>query len=486
MSGLLVFSDLCLLRYATVPRERVLVIDDSPTILRVVQLALSKADYEVITAPDGEQGIAMARAAPPDVILLDFVMPRMNGYQVCRTLAENSDLRDVPVILMSAKGDQVGERFVRVLGIVDYITKPFSPEALLAVVGHTVAKYRDGMGRPGGETAVIAVPAAPPSALPPEERRRQQVGHLRETLLRALAEAHAHDAEGAEIVRQLEVRLSESLVRRVLDAVLPEADGDTANAVLEGDLAAVPLAEVLALLDQQVQTGILTIKRDGARVLVCFRRGKVDFAGAEGLGEEYGLGRYLVEVGAIPREELEALAAAPQANGPLPAVRGTGHDDRRFFGERLGRLRPIAASDIREALRRQTCERIYETLRWRSGRFAFMTTSDLGPLAEKAQLDLAVGGILLEGFRRVDEWHLIERAIEDFDAVFLPSETAPGDLERARLTREELMVLELVDGHHSVRDIQRQSRMSSFEVSKMLYRLLSIRLIRRRVSPVAV
>jgi DNA-binding response OmpR family regulator len=486
MSGLLVFSNLCLLRCGTVPRERVLVIDDSPTILRVVQLTLSKADYEVIVASDGEQGIALARAAPPDVILLDFVMPRMNGYQVCRTLAETSELRDVPVILMSAKGDQVGERFVRMLGIVDYITKPFSPEGLLAVIGHTIAKSRDGAGRPGGDTAVIPLPAATSNELPPEERRRRQVGQLRETLLEVLAQGGGTGTEGADLVRRLEVRLDEALVRRVLDAVLPEPDGDTANAVLEGDVAAVPLAEVLELLHQQVQTGILTVKREGVRVLVCFRRGKVDFVGAEGLGEEHGLGRYLVEVGAIAREDLEMLAAAPQVSGPLPVVRGTGVDDRRFFSEHLSRLRPITALDIREALRRQTCERIYEMLRWRGGRFAFVPTGDLGPLAEKAQLDLAVGGLLLEGFRRMDEWHLIERTIEDFDVVFLPSEAAPGDLERARLTREESMLLELVDGHHTVRDIQRQTRLSSFEVSKMLYRLLSIRLIRRRVSPVAV
>src|SRR6185369_11257246 len=82
-----------------------------------------------------------ARTAKPDMILLDFVMPRMNGYQVCRTLASEAGLKDIPVVLMSAKGDQVGERFVKVMGIVDYITKPFSPEAITAVVQHTVAKY---------------------------------------------------------------------------------------------------------------------------------------------------------------------------------------------------------------------------------------------------------------------------------------------------------------------------------------------------------
>src|ERR1041385_8595232 len=121
--------------------ERVLVIDDSPTITKVVQLVLTKAGYQVDTAPDGEAGLAAVRASRPDLILLDFVMPKMNGYQVCRALTTDQKLRDIPVVLMSAKGDQVGERFVKVMGIVDYITKPFSPEAITAVVQHTIGKY---------------------------------------------------------------------------------------------------------------------------------------------------------------------------------------------------------------------------------------------------------------------------------------------------------------------------------------------------------
>src|SRR5512143_1131422 len=121
--------------------ELVLVIDDSPTITKVVQLVLTKAGYQVQTAADGEQGLVAVRAQRPALILLDFVMPRMNGYQVCRALAADPALRDIPVVLMSAKGDQVGERFVKVMGIVDYITKPFSPEAITAVVTHTIAKY---------------------------------------------------------------------------------------------------------------------------------------------------------------------------------------------------------------------------------------------------------------------------------------------------------------------------------------------------------
>src|SRR5205085_7875194 len=113
--------------------ERVLVIDNSPTIVRVVQLVLTKAGFEVVAAPDGEAGLAAARAQAPDLILLDFVMPKMNGYQVCRELANDPALNEIPVVLMSAKGDQVGERFVKVMGIVDNITKPFSLEVITTV-----------------------------------------------------------------------------------------------------------------------------------------------------------------------------------------------------------------------------------------------------------------------------------------------------------------------------------------------------------------
>src|SRR5690606_6557908 len=141
--------------------ETILVIDDSATILKVVQLVLTKAGFRVETASDGEAGLATARQIDPDLILLDFVMPRMNGYQVCRALAADADLCEVPVVLMSAKGDQVGERFVRVMGIVDDTTKPFSPEAITAVVQHTVTKSSQRRSEERTRPLVGAEPAEP-------------------------------------------------------------------------------------------------------------------------------------------------------------------------------------------------------------------------------------------------------------------------------------------------------------------------------------
>ena len=156
------------------------------------------------------------------------------------------------------------------------------------------------------------------------------------------------------------------------------------------------------------------------------------------------------------------------------------------MGEYLMEQGLVSDVQLDHALARQSAELVYEVLRWDAGSFQFMQSRELPDIATDAALGLDVEGILMEGFRRVDEWHLIEREINDFDMVFLRNEDAVAHMARGRLTREELTVLELVNGKNTVKELIRASKMGSFEVSKMLYRLLSIKLIRRRVMPVAV
>jgi hypothetical protein len=158
----------------------------------------------------------------------------------------------------------------------------------------------------------------------------------------------------------------------------------------------------------------------------------------------------------------------------------------KLIGNQLVKLGYVGPGDLKTALARQSAELVYEALRWRFGRFVFAAGRELPAPVVEASLELDVEAILMEGFRRVDEWHLIERQIDDFELVFLRNEDAVAHMGRGRLTREELAVLELVNGKNSLTDIVRKSRMGSFEVSKMLYRLLSIKLVRRRVQPVAI
>jgi CheY-like chemotaxis protein len=472
--------------------ERVLVIDDSPTITKVVQLVLTKAGYEVHTAADGEAGLEAVRAGRPDMILLDFVMPRMNGYQFCRELVADPALRDIPVVLMSAKGDQVGERFVKVMGIVDYITKPFSPEAITAVVQHTIGKYGRADGPEEGNPSLVSGEdlAATDDADRAEARtaalatmRRAiagAVGARIAELLELARRAREPDAQvptdAAAVAEAAAAALDDAALAGMLGAIDPGLFGDGAPG-LRGDLRAVPLAEVLQLLDVQAQSGVLTVERSGARVDIYFRRGRVDQATAEGVPEEFLLGRFVLDAELMPRADLEAFLEERAGGEPAGP---------RLLGQQLVQQGRIAEADLKACLTRQSSALIYEILRWRHGRFRFRAGLELPPMVLDAALGLDVEAVLMEGYRRVDEWHLIERAIDNFDVVFLRNEDAVAQMGRGRLTREELAVLELVNGKNTVKDIVRQSRMGSFEVSKMLYRLSSIKLVRRRVLPVAV
>ncbi|HWO19322.1 MAG TPA: DUF4388 domain-containing protein [Kofleriaceae bacterium] len=471
--------------------ELVLVIDDSPTITKVVQLVLTKAGYQIQTAIDGEAGLAAVRAQRPAMILLDFVMPRMNGYQFCRELVADPALRDIPVVLMSAKGDQVGERFVKVMGIVDYITKPFSPEAITAVVQHTLSKY--GRARRGDADNPSLVSGEDLAATDDADRAQARLAALA-TMRRALAgvvsarvaelvalaqASHDPDAQvatdAAAIAEAASAALDDGALARMLGAIDLGLFGEGTPG-LRGDLRVVPLAEVLQLLDVQEQSGVLTVERSGARVDIYFRRGRVDQATAEGVPEEFLLGRFVLDAELMQRADFEAFLES----------RSEGKLEKRLIGQQLVKLGYLAEADLKTCLVRQSSELIYEILRWRHGRFRFSAGVELPPPVIDAALGLDVEAVLMEGYRRVDEWHLIERAIDNFDVVFLRNEDSVAQMGRGRLTREELAVLELVNGKNTVKEIVRKSRMGSFEVSKMLYRLLSIKLVRRRVLPVAV
>ena len=137
---------------------------------------------------------------------------------------------------------------------------------------------------------------------------------------------------------------------------------------------------------------------------------------------------------------------------------------------------------------RQTAELAYETLRWPAGFFQFRRTGEgqLPAVARNAALQMNVDRMLLEGYRRVDEWRVIEREISSFNEVFVRNESKIADVPRGTFTRDELAVLDQIDGRQSVREIVRKLRMGSFDVSKTFFRFRRARLVRRRVVPTAV
>ena len=110
---------------------KVLVVDDEASIVNIISYNLKKEGYEVITAEDGEAGLELAMNEKPDLILLDIMMPKMDGYEVCRKIREKSN---VPIIMLTARADEVDKVIGLEMGADDYVTKPFGNRELIARV----------------------------------------------------------------------------------------------------------------------------------------------------------------------------------------------------------------------------------------------------------------------------------------------------------------------------------------------------------------
>ena len=111
--------------------HKILVVDDEPFICRSLSFVLRKGDYEVIEARDGEEAIAAIRDHRPDLVFLDVMMPKINGFEVTEQVRADPELDDVKIILLTAKGQESDRQVGKTAGANDYMTKPFSPTKIL-------------------------------------------------------------------------------------------------------------------------------------------------------------------------------------------------------------------------------------------------------------------------------------------------------------------------------------------------------------------
>ncbi|HJX37272.1 MAG TPA: response regulator transcription factor [Anaerolineae bacterium] len=121
--------------------SRVLVVDDDPGIVKLVRAYLEQAGYSVLTAQEGKKALHIARHDKPDLVILDLMLPEMDGWDVCRALRKESD---VPIIMLTARVEESDKLIGLELGADDYVTKPFSPRELVARV-RSVLRRAQGM-----------------------------------------------------------------------------------------------------------------------------------------------------------------------------------------------------------------------------------------------------------------------------------------------------------------------------------------------------
>jgi DNA-binding response OmpR family regulator len=123
---------------------RILIAEDEPDIRELIAFTLSFAGHEVISGSNGEEAVQLARQNNPDLVILDVRMPRMTGYEACHQIKTDASLSHIPVIFLSAKGQEAEMQAGLDAGCVDYIVKPFSPDQLTHQVLIVLEKCKKG------------------------------------------------------------------------------------------------------------------------------------------------------------------------------------------------------------------------------------------------------------------------------------------------------------------------------------------------------
>jgi two-component system phosphate regulon response regulator PhoB len=120
----------------------ILVVDDEPDAVELIRFNLKAAGYEVLTAADGEEALKKARASCPDLIVLDIMLPEIDGIEICKILRRDSVTAAIPIIMLTAKAAEIDRVLGLELGADDYVTKPFSPRELILRVKNMLRRGR--------------------------------------------------------------------------------------------------------------------------------------------------------------------------------------------------------------------------------------------------------------------------------------------------------------------------------------------------------
>ena len=129
-------------------KKKILIVDDEKQLVSLVSLHMKMSGYEVLSAKDGEEALAIAKEEAPDLIILDLMLPKIDGWEVCKRLRTESKIGDIPVIMLTARSEAGDKLRGFECGADDYVTKPFSPRELVARVKRVLARAEKGPSVP--------------------------------------------------------------------------------------------------------------------------------------------------------------------------------------------------------------------------------------------------------------------------------------------------------------------------------------------------
>ncbi len=427
----------------------ILYYDPNPTTARLATASLRLAGYGVYNAAGQRDAVSLFKAHGGGgdnsvvALLLDASTDPSISANVLRELVQLPGASDIPGVLIVSRRNP---NPIPAASGLPTVRRPFSSPALLKVVNDAIASVD--------------------SARLPAEMDR--IPDQREVQLHRLLEKHFPSFEFSDS--------SVSGLLRDLEGAeeLPKPPGAQS---LQLDLAATRLESVLEMLSDDAVTGILSLSSEGREARLHLERGRIRAAEYFGDDEDLKLGRFVVEGGFMRDDELEAFLSNRDPAG-------------RPLGERLVGAGFITPGELGSAIIAQAREIACHLLTFHTGTGGFCPLDEIEPVtatgAEQSKLALSMSEALLDGLRRLDEKALMGPQMPELEDVYVRDDAKVSRMAREVLARDELDVLELINGRNSVKEIARRTRTGTFAVSRIVYRLSKSNVVRRRVPPVTV
>ncbi len=424
---------------------RILVVDDSPTVRRLAELILTQQGYTVHTAEDGEVGLKLAREVRPAAILVDYVMPKMNGHLFCKSLRSEAGMKEIPIILISSKGEVVGKAFEEEFGVVHYFNKPFEPEGLVRKLDEVLQVEKPPL--------LPDTPPASPAAAP-----EQLLSQMQERFDR--------------IVRQYFQKDFPLLMKNVLSDTLRETGlvkHDTL--VMSGNLSQIPLPDIINFTYNSRLTGRLSVFSRSTFGEIFLENGMFVFATVSKTD-----GKHLFLLDLMCRDGKIQCGTKDIAQIVTEA-----RENNRPVGRVLVEKGIITENELMEYLRQHAMEAFNGILEVKEGTF-YMEEDDLPLNLQDISFRLPLIFVLMEGLRLLDEKQVATTEFQDESVVLMRLITNEDALDDFTLHPKELEFFSIIDGKKTLREIIQDNNFDPVETKRICYALSKVGLLKRKTS----
>ncbi|MBD1401877.1 response regulator [Pelovirga terrestris] len=419
----------------------VLLIDDSPTVRRLGELILSQNGYQVYTAEDGEAGLELARQVSPAVILVDYIMPKMDGHVFCQKVQEDDKLRDIPIILISSKGESVGKTFEQKYGVLHYFSKPFEPEELIDKLNEVL----------GSDTTDD--PAEEPLQ-PPGPDSTMDSAPLIEMVDRLFQQYLKKDIP--------------LLIRGTMNDILCESGlVKTGSLVFSGNLTEVPLADVVNFIYNSRLSGRLTVFYPGMFGEVYIENGQLVFAICN---NKWSKQPFLTDI--LRKQKVLEIEGSAISETIVEA-----RERHIPIGRILVEKKLITETQLMEALQIHAQEAFSTILEAKEGNF-YLERDPLPFHLRDITTRVPLINVLMEGLRHMDERRLAATEFQDESMVLVRLISNEDAFDTINLKRQELEIFALIDGKKSLAEIVAESHLDRLETKRICYALRRVGLLR--------